>query len=92
LRSTQHVRRRGVGDYKALIILKALPSLGGCRTAHWAFGEHPGLSWATAEALPTMQGPRVVDALLSSLLDPLEGLGMVNYEKLELGGAPDFQH
>jgi hypothetical protein len=32
------------------------------------------------------------DALLSSLLDPLEGLSMVNCEKLELGGAPDFQH
>jgi hypothetical protein len=26
------------------------------------------------------------------LLDPLEGLSMVNYGKLELGGAPDFQH
>jgi hypothetical protein len=35
------------------------------------------------------------DALLSSLLDPLdplEGLGMLNYGKLELGAAPDFQH
>ncbi len=32
------------------------------------------------------------DALLSSLLDPLEGLSMLNYGKLELGGAPDFQH
>jgi hypothetical protein len=34
----------------------------------------------------------VTDTLLSSLLDPLEGLSMVNCEKLELGGAPDFQH
>jgi hypothetical protein len=33
-----------------------------------------------------------VDALLNSLLDPLEGLSMVNCGKLELGGAPDFQH
>jgi len=32
------------------------------------------------------------DALLSSLLDPLEGLSMVNCGKLELGGAPDIQH
>ncbi len=32
------------------------------------------------------------DALLSSLLDPLEGLGMLNCGKLELGAAPDFQH
>jgi len=32
------------------------------------------------------------DALLSSLLDPLEGLGVLNCEKLELGAAPDFQH
>jgi hypothetical protein len=30
------------------------------------------------------------DALLSSLLDPREGLGMVNFGKLELGDAPDF--
>jgi hypothetical protein len=33
-----------------------------------------------------------IDALLSSLLDPLEGLGRLNYGKLELGAAPDFQH
>jgi hypothetical protein len=33
-----------------------------------------------------------VDALLNSLLDPLEGLSMVNCGKLELGAAPDFQH
>jgi hypothetical protein len=32
------------------------------------------------------------DALLSSLLDPLEGLGMLSFGKLELGAAPDFQH
>jgi len=30
------------------------------------------------------------DALLSSLLDPLEGLSVLNCEKLELGAAPDF--
>jgi len=30
------------------------------------------------------------DALISSLLDPLEGLGMLNWRKLELGAAPDF--
>jgi len=35
---------------------------------------------------------RIHDALLSSLLDPLEGLGMLNCEKLELGTTPDFQH
>jgi hypothetical protein len=35
---------------------------------------------------------RLNDTLLSSLLDPLEGLGMLNGEKLELGAAPDFQH
>jgi len=34
----------------------------------------------------------ITDALLSSLLDPLEGLGMLNCGKLELGAAPDFQH
>jgi hypothetical protein len=33
-----------------------------------------------------------VDAFLSSLLDPLKGLSMVNCEKLELGGTPNFQH
>jgi hypothetical protein len=33
-----------------------------------------------------------VDAFLSSLLDPLEGLSMLNCEKLELGATPDFQH
>jgi hypothetical protein len=32
------------------------------------------------------------DALLSSLLDPLEGLSMLECGKLELGAAPDFQH
>jgi hypothetical protein len=32
------------------------------------------------------------DALLNSLLDPLEGLSMLNCGKLELGVAPDFQH
>jgi hypothetical protein len=32
------------------------------------------------------------DALLSSLLDPLEGLSMLNCGKLELGAAPNFQH
>ncbi len=34
----------------------------------------------------------VSDALLSSLLDPLEGLGMLNCGRLELKAAPDFQH
>jgi hypothetical protein len=34
----------------------------------------------------------MTDALLSSLLDPLEGLGMLNCGKLELGATPDFQH
>ncbi len=33
-----------------------------------------------------------IDALLGSLLDPLEGLGVLNCGKLELGAAPDFQH
>jgi len=32
------------------------------------------------------------DALLSSLLDPLEGLGVLNCGKLELEAALDFQH
>jgi hypothetical protein len=32
------------------------------------------------------------DALLSSGLDPLEGLSMLNCGKLELGATPDFQH
>jgi hypothetical protein len=32
------------------------------------------------------------DALLSSLLDPLEGLSMLNCGKLELGAALDFRH
>jgi len=32
------------------------------------------------------------DTLLSSLLDSLEGLGVLNCGKLELGVAPDFQH
>ncbi len=35
---------------------------------------------------------RLNDALLSSLLDPLEGLSMLNCGKLELGAALDFQH
>jgi len=35
-------------------------------------------------------GKRLIDALLSSLLDPLEGLGMLKCGKLELGAAPDF--
>jgi hypothetical protein len=35
---------------------------------------------------------KYVDALLSSLLDPLEGLSMLNCGKLELGAAPDFHH
>ncbi len=43
------------------------------------------------EHLRTVDGTEH-DALLSSLLDPLEGLSMVNRRKLELGGAPDFQH
>ncbi len=33
-----------------------------------------------------------IGALLSFLLDSLEGLGMMNCRKLELGAAPDFQH
>jgi hypothetical protein len=32
------------------------------------------------------------DALLSSLLNPLEGPSVLNCESVELGGAPDFQH
>jgi hypothetical protein len=32
------------------------------------------------------------DALLSSLLNPLEGQSVLNYGNMELGGAPDFQH
>jgi hypothetical protein len=32
------------------------------------------------------------DALLSSLLNPLEGLSVLNCENMELGGAPNFQH
>jgi hypothetical protein len=32
------------------------------------------------------------DALLSSLLDPLEGLSVLNCGKLELGAALNFQH
>jgi hypothetical protein len=32
------------------------------------------------------------DALLSSLLDPLEGLSMLNYGRLEPGAVLDFQH
>jgi len=36
-------------------------------------------------------GYAIPDALLSSLLDPLEGLGMLNCGKLELGAIPDFQ-
>jgi hypothetical protein len=35
---------------------------------------------------------RHYDAFLSSLLDPLEGLGTLNCGKLELGVAPNFQH
>jgi hypothetical protein len=35
---------------------------------------------------------KVVDTFLSSLLDPLEGPGMLNCGKLELGAAPDFRH
>jgi len=35
---------------------------------------------------------RNFDAFLSSLLDPLEGLGVLNCGKLELGATPDFQH
>jgi hypothetical protein len=33
-----------------------------------------------------------IDALLSSLLNPLEGPSVLNCKKMELGGAPDFQH
>ncbi len=32
----------------------------------------------------------LIDTLLSSLLDPLEGLGMLNCGKLELGVVLDF--
>jgi hypothetical protein len=34
----------------------------------------------------------ITDALLSSLLNPLEGPSVLNCEIMELGGAPDFQH
>jgi len=33
-----------------------------------------------------------IDALLSSLLNPLEGPSVLNCGNMELGGAPDFQH
>ncbi len=33
-----------------------------------------------------------IDALLSSLLNPLEGPNVLNYGNMELRGAPDFQH
>jgi hypothetical protein len=49
------------------------------RSFHWARGTN------SRKVMET-------DALLSSLLDPLEGLGMLNCEKLELGAAPDFEH
>jgi len=32
------------------------------------------------------------DALLSSLLNPLEGPSVLNCGNMELGGSPDFQH
>jgi hypothetical protein len=32
------------------------------------------------------------DALLSSLLNPLEGPSALNCGNMELGGTPDFQH
>jgi hypothetical protein len=32
------------------------------------------------------------DALLSSLLNPLEGPSVLSCGNMELGGAPDFQH
>ncbi|CAK9869257.1 unnamed protein product [Sphagnum jensenii] len=61
-RSTQQIRQRGAGDYKeAFTISKALPLSGVCRTAHRVFGTHPGLSWPTAKAFPTMQGLGVAD-------------------------------
>jgi len=34
----------------------------------------------------------ISDTLLSSLLNPLEGLSGLNCGNMELGGAPDFQH
>jgi hypothetical protein len=34
----------------------------------------------------------LIDALLSSLLNPLEGPSVLNYGNMEFGGAPDFQH
>jgi hypothetical protein len=33
-----------------------------------------------------------IDALLSSLLNPLEGPSVLNCGNMELGGTPDFQH
>jgi len=44
------------------------------------------------ERFASLGSKRIGDALLSSLLDPLEGLGNLNCGKLELGAAPDFQH
>jgi hypothetical protein len=34
----------------------------------------------------------ISDALLNSLLNPLEGPSGLNYENMEFGGTPDFQH
>jgi hypothetical protein len=33
-----------------------------------------------------------IDALLSSLLNPLEGPSVLNCGNMEFGGTPDFQH
>jgi hypothetical protein len=48
--------------------------------------------WGTQMWVPNRKQWKSNDALLSSLLDPLEGLGMLSCGKLELGAAPDFQH
>jgi hypothetical protein len=42
--------------------------------------------------LKSLQLVGLVETFLSSLLNSLEGLGMLNCGKLELGAAPDFQH
>jgi len=59
------------------------------RCSKWAHIAHLDI-WNTSYG--QKKGRKSNDALLSSLLDPLEGLGVLNCGKLELGAALDFQH
>ncbi len=71
-------------------LLHCCEHLTNAQLAHIQYCDNVRSAW---EALCGVREAKTIgDALLSSLLNPLEGPSVLNCENMELGGVPDFQH